>query len=198
MGLSRYRTFILVVTAALALLVASPSIQQLIVYPQSDTLTEFWMFGPNHDAAYPSNVTQDQTYRIYLDVTNHLSSAAYYNVEIKFRNQTQPAPDSFNRTSSNLPALGNIAIAAAENSTSEVQLDISFQYHTDTPTGTLYMENVTVNGFAQDASATTIAWDEAKGGFFGNLVFELYLQNSTTNTFQYHQRYLSLWLKMNP
>jgi hypothetical protein len=198
MGLSRYRTFILVVTAALALLIASPSIQQLLVYPSSDNLTEFWMFGPNHDAAYPSNVTSDQTYRLYLDVTNHLESAAYYNIEIKFRNQTQSAPDSFNRTSSNLPTLGSIAIAAAKNSTSEVPVEISFQYHEDTQTGTLHMENVTVNGFAQDASGTTIAWDEAKGGFFGNLIFELFIHNSTTNSLQYHQRYLSLWLKMNP
>ncbi len=59
------------------------------------------------------------------------------------------------------------------------------------------MDNVTVNGFALDASATTITWDKTKDGFFGNLVFELYIYNSTTNAFQYHQRYLSLWLRMN-
>jgi hypothetical protein len=198
MELSRYKTFILAVMAALALFVASPSIQQLLVYPHSDNLTEFWMFGLNHDTEYPSNVTSDQTYRLYLDVTNRLSSAAYYNVEIKFRNQTQSAPDSLNKTSSDLPALGSIAIAAAENSTSEVPLEISFQYHVDPQTDTLYMETVTLNGFAQDASNTTIAWDEVKGGFFGNLFFELYIHNSTTNSFQYHQRYLSLWIKMNP
>ncbi|NLF88334.1 DUF1616 domain-containing protein [Candidatus Bathyarchaeota archaeon] len=198
MGLSRYRNIILVVTASLALLVASPSIQQLLVYPQSENLTEFWMLGPNHDTTYPSNVTSDQTFRIYLGVTNHLELAAYYNVEIKFRNQTQSSPDSFNKTSSDLSALTSIAIAAAKNSTSEVPLEISFQYHTDNQTDTLYMETVTVNGFAQDASNTTIMWDEAKGGFLGNLVFELYINNSTTNSLQYHQRYLSLWFKMIP
>jgi Predicted membrane protein len=198
MGLSQYKTLILVVTAALALLIASPSIQQLLVYPQTDSLTEFWMFGPNHDAAYPGNVTADQTYRIYLDVTNHLGSAAYYNVEIKFRNQTQSGPGSYNRTPSDLPALSSIAMVAADNQTTEAPLDISFQYHVvNGTTATLYMDNVTVNGFALDASATTITWDKTKDGFFGNLVFELYIYNSTTNAFQYHQRYLSLWLRMN-
>jgi hypothetical protein len=198
MGLSQYKTFILVAMTALALLIASPSIQQLLVYPQTDNLTEFWMFGPNHDAAYPANVTMDQTYRIYLDVTNHLGSAAYYNAELKFRNQTQSGPDSFDRTSSDLPALSSIAMVAAYNQTTETPLDISFQYHVvNGTTSTLYMDTVTVNGFALDASATTIAWNKEKSGFFGNLVFELYIYNGTTNAFQYHQRYLSLWLRMS-
>ena len=198
MGLSQYKTVILVVTTVLALLIASPAIQQLLVYPQTDNLTEFWIFGPNHDAAYPGNVTADQTYRLYLGVTNHLGSAAYYNAEIVFRNQTQSGPDSFSRTSGDLPALSSIAIVAADNQTAEVPLDISFQYHVvNGTTSTLYMDKVTVNGFVLDASATTITWDKTKDGFFGNLVFELYIYNGTTNAFQYHQRYLSLWLKMN-
>jgi hypothetical protein len=198
MGLSHYKTVILVITTALALLIASSSIQQLLVYPQTDNLTEFWMFGPNHDAAYPGNVTADQTYRIYLDVTNHLGSAAYYNVEMQFRNQTQSGPGSFNRTSSDLTPLSSIAMVTADNQTAEAALDISFQYHgASGDASTLYMDNVTVNGFALDASATTITYDKDKGGFYGNLVFELYIYNSTTNAFQYHQRYLSLWLKMN-
>lgn len=198
MGLSHYKTFILVVTVALALLIASPSIQQVLVYPQTETFTEFWMFGPNHDAAYPGNVTADQNYRIYLDVTNHLGSTTNYNVEIKFRNQTQSGPDSFNHTSSDLPALSSIAMVAADNQTTETALDISFQYHrVNGTTPRLVMDNITVNGFALDASKTSIAYDEAKGGFYGNLFFELYIYNGTTNAFQYHQRYLSLWLRMN-
>jgi uncharacterized membrane protein len=199
MGLSHYKTLILVVTAALALLIASPSIQQVLVYPQTDNFTEFWMFGSNHDASYPGNVTVNQNYRIYLDVTNHLGSTTNYNIEIKFRNQTQSAPNSFNHTNSDLPALSSIAMVAADNQTAEAPLDISFQYHTvNGTTSTLVMDNVTVNGFALDASKTTIAYDKTKGGFYGNLFFELYIYNGTTNAFQYHQRYLSLWLKMNP
>jgi uncharacterized membrane protein len=199
MGLSHYKTLILVVTAALALLIASPSIQQVLVYPQTDNFTEFWMFGPNHDASYPGNATVNQNYRIYLDVKNHLGSTTNYNIEIKFRNQTQSGPSSFNHTNSNLPALSSIAMVAADNRTAETSLDISFQYHTvNSTTRTLVMDNVTVNGFALDASKTTIAYDETKDGFYGNLIFELYIYNGTTNAFQYHQRYLSLWLKMNP
>lgn len=198
MGLSQYKTVILVVTAALALLIASPSIQQVLVYPQTDNFTEFWMFGPNHDASYPGNVTVNQNYRIYLDVTNHLGTATDYKVEIKFRNQTQSGPDSFTHTNSDMPALSSIAMVAADNQTTETPLDISFQYHTvNGTTSTLVIDNITVNGFALDASKTKIAYDKEKGGFYGNLFFELYIYNGTTNAFQYHQRYLSLWLKMN-
>jgi hypothetical protein len=198
MGLSQYKTLILVVTVALALLIASPAIQQVLIYPKTDNFTEFWMFGPNHDASYPGNVTANQNYRIYLDVTNHLGSTTNYNIEIKLRNQTQSGPSSFDHTSSNLAALSSIAMVAADNQTAETSLDISFQYHiVNGSTGTLFMDNVTVNGFALDASKTTIAYDKTKGGFYSNLFFELYIFNGTTNAFQYHQRYLSLWLKMN-
>jgi uncharacterized membrane protein len=198
MAISQYKTLILIITVALALLIASPSIEQLLVYPQTDNFTEFWMFGPKHDATYPANITSDQTYRIYLDVTNHLGSATYYNVEMKLRNQTQPGPDSFNHTSSSLPALSSIAMVAANNQTAEKPLDISFKYHAvNGTTSKLIMDNVTVNGFTLDASATTIEWDKTKGGFYGNLVFELYIYNGTINAFQYHERYLSLWVKMN-
>jgi hypothetical protein len=198
MGLSRYKTLILVVTAALALIIASPSIQQVLVYPQTDYFTEFWMFGPNHDTSYPGNVTLNQNYRIYLDITNHLGSTTNYNIEIKFRNQTQSGPNSFDKTNSNLPALSSIAMVVANNQTAETPLDLSFQYHTVNGTTTLYMDNVTVNGFALDASKTTLAYDKTRDGYYGNLFFELYIYNGTTNAFQYHQRYLSLWLKMTP
>ncbi|HSV48790.1 MAG TPA: DUF1616 domain-containing protein [Candidatus Acidoferrales bacterium] len=194
-ALQQYKVFILVVTAALALLIASPSIQQLLVYPQTDSLTEFYLFGSNHNAAYPSNVTADQNNRMYLEVANHLGSCAYYQVEIKFRNQTQSGPNSFNHTHSDLPSLATLTVLVAENATEEIPLDISFQYNLRNATR-MRMENITVNGYSLDASSTTIAYDTNKYGFYGNLIFELWIYNSTTNSFQYHERYLSLWLEM--
>jgi hypothetical protein len=198
LGLKQYKTLIIVLSIALSLLIVSPTLQQLLVYPQTNPLTEFWLFGPNHDAAYPSNVTTDENIRLYLNVANHLGSTANYRIAVKFANQTQFTPDSFNHTSSTLPSLGSLTVLVAQNATEELPVDVSFQYNIKSDVSSqLNMKGITINGNAIDISSTSIDWDTAKAGFYGDLIFELWIYNGTNNSFQYHERYLDLWLKMN-
>ncbi len=196
MGLEHYKTLIIVITAIAALLIASPALQKIIVAPQTDRLTEMGLLGPNHDASYPSNVTAGQNIRLYLDVGNHLGACSYYVVEIKFRGEGESAPDSFTHTNSLLPSLGSLTVFAANNQTTEIPLDVSFQYTTNADTSTLNMQSVTVNGAALNVDSTKLAYDSAKGGFLGNLFFELWIYDQNTNELQYHERYVGLWLKM--
>src|SRR5512135_2995504 len=103
MNLRDYKILILVVTAISALIVASPALQRLLVYPQSEYFTELWYLGPNHMAEdIPYNITRGVSYNIFLGISNHLEQVAYYQVQVKFRNQFQSAPDSFNHTYSTL------------------------------------------------------------------------------------------------
>ena len=197
MAIQQYKTLLLVVTVVLALFVASPAIQQLVVVPQTTYLTELSIFGSYHNATYPYNITVGQNYPLYLNVDNHLGSCAYYLIEVKFRNQTQSAPDSFNHTSSNMASLGNISFIVANNEALQLPIDISFKYKLDgNNKDQLDMQNIIVNGFSLSVSPTTIAWDPQGIGYYGNLFFELWIFNDTTNAFQYNQRYVSLWLNM--
>jgi uncharacterized membrane protein len=197
MALQRFKVLILIVTAVLALFIASPVLEQLIVMSQTQ-LTEMWLLGPKHDATYPSAVNSSQQVRLYLDVSNHLGSYASYVAEVKFRNATQSAPDSFAQTSSKLPALARLTFFVADNATYELPIDVTFTYNvTEGTTRQLQMQTVTINGEAISVNSTRIAFDSAKGGFYGNLFFELYLYNSAGG-FEYHQRYVSLWLQMLP
>ena len=125
-------------------------------------------------------------------------SCAYYVIEPKFGNQTQFTPDSFNHTSSILPSLGDITFFAADNESVQLPIDVSFQYKIDANNPRqLDMQSITLNG-ATINDETTIAWNVDKNGFYGNLFFELWIYNSTANALQYNERYVSLWLKMNP
>jgi hypothetical protein len=198
MGLQQYKVLLLVVTAVSALFIASPAIQQILVIPQTEYLTELSLMGPYHNATYPSNFAVDENYQLYLNVEIHLDSCSYYIMQMKFRNQTQSAPDSFNHTSSDQPSLGSISFFVADKGTLELPIDISFQYKIDENiTDQLDMQTITLNGAALNANRTTIAWDSQRKGFYGNLFFELWIFNDTVNAFQYHQRYVSLWLKMS-
>jgi len=196
MGLQQYKTLILVIAVVAALFVASPAIEQIVIFPQTDSLTELSIMGPYHNATYPYNIVSNQKTTLYLDVKNHVGSTALYLIDVKFRNQTQSAPDSFNHTSSDQPALGQISFCVANNGTIELPIDISFQYNVEANNETLSMQNIIVNG-APLSTDTTIAWNPDNQGFYGNLFFELYIFNDTTNTFQYNERFVSLWLKMN-
>src|SRR3990170_8975668 len=127
-----YKVLILVGTGILALLVASPALQRLLILPQTEFFTEFWILGPEHKAeGYPFNVTSGSSYNVFFGVANHLGHEAYYSVQVKFRNQNQSAPDSFNRTSSNLPALYSFNTFVADKETWEVPLTFSFDYAYD-------------------------------------------------------------------
>jgi hypothetical protein len=197
LALQQYRAFLLIVTAVLALFVASPTLEQLVVFPQTAFFSELSLFGPYNNATYPSNFTAGETYRFYLDVTNHLGSCAYYVIEPKFRSENQSAPDSFNHTSSDLPSLSDITVFAADNQTSQIPVDVSLQFSVDQNNPALLnMQSITING-ATMSDSTQITWNTAKNGFYGNLFFELWLFNDTTNALQYHQRFVSLWAKMN-
>ncbi len=197
MPIQQYKTTILVVTVVLALFTASPAIQRFVVAPQMAGLTELSVLGSYHNPTYPFNVTAGQNYPLYLKINNHLKSVAYYQVEVKFRNETQSAPNSFTQTASALPSLCALSVCVANNQAVELPITVSFYY---TPhlniTGQVDMQNIVVNGFSLNLSPTTIAWDPQKAGYYGNLVFELWLFNSTANAFQYNQRYVSLWLNM--
>lgn len=200
--LQQYRNLIFIAATALALLMASPSIQQVLVYPQPEGLTEFYLLDGNRNAIYPSNITVDETYRMYLQIANHLGSCAYYQVQIKFSNQTGLGPNSFNHTSSPLQPLGTLTVLVADGSVEEIPVEVSFQYNVSEPVARgepsrLNVQNVTFNGFSLPANSS-IEWDTPKAGYFGNLIFELWIYNSTTRAFQYHERYLSLWFNMMP
>ena len=123
-----------------------------LVFPQTTYLTEFSLLGPYHNATYPYNVTVGKNYRLYLDVENRLGSCAYYLIQVKFRNQTQSAPDSFNHTNSNQPSLGNITFFVADKETLELPIDISFQYKLGENNTELDMQNIILNGTVLNAN----------------------------------------------
>ena len=129
MNLKEYKALLLVVTAIMALFVASPALQRLLVYPQSEFFSEMWLLGPEHKGEnFPSEITSNSNYRIFIGLGNQLGSCAYYSIQVKFRNIAQPAPDSFNRKSSSLPPLFSITSIVPYKENWEYLLSFSFDY----------------------------------------------------------------------
>jgi hypothetical protein len=188
------------VIGILVLLVASPALSRLLVLPRTEFFSELWILGPNHMAKdYPYNIVSGQNYSIFVGVANHLGYAAYYLVEIKFRNSSQSAPYDFgplsNRTPSTLPSLYNLTAFVADEGNWEVPLTFSFDYVNAT-FSTLQMHSLNLNNVESSLSGYSISWSSQTRTFAGFLFFELWIYNRTTSDFQYHGREVRLALNM--
>jgi len=176
-----------------ALIVASPALQSVLVFPQGESFTELWLLGPERKAeGYPSNIAQGESYKVFLGVTNHLGEAAYYSVQVKFRNQSQSAPDSFNRTPSSLATLYSVNAFLADNASLELPITFSFDYSYDAAAGRVDFSMLQFNDAPLNLNGYSISWDSEGKIFFGDLIFEVWLYNSTIGNFQYHERYVDL------
>ncbi|MEM3769683.1 MAG: DUF1616 domain-containing protein [Candidatus Bathyarchaeia archaeon] len=185
----------------LALLVASPFLSKVLVYPRTEFFTELWILDADHKTEnYPFNVTPNQPYTIHLGIGNRLGYCAYYMVQVKFRNQTQPEPSSFgpieDRVPSNLTSLFNITAFVADEQVYEIPLTFSFNYTWDEQFSKVKFSYLRLNGLWLNMSDYTISWDAGKREFRGCLFFELWLYNNGANDFRYHGRFVRLWLNM--
>jgi hypothetical protein len=202
LNLTQYKALFIVVTAVLALLAASPALQRVLVYPQTEFFTELSLLGPGHMAEnYPYNITNGENYSVFLGVANQLGSCAYYQVQVKFRNETQSAPDSFNFTPSSLPSLYNLTAFVADKESLDIPVNFAFDYSFQKSADNITLlqanfDSLKFNGETLNLQGYSSDWNPQTDVFYGNLVFELWIYNGTTAGFQYHERFVDLKFNM--
>ena len=180
---------------ALCLVILSPALALVVNLPGGERFSELWILGPGHMAEdYPFGVYAGEPYRVYLGVGNHMGELAYYSVCVKFRNQTEPLPDSLNALPSALEPVFEYRFFLSDNATWEKAVLFSFD-------GVSFGGNVSrvsrflVDGYAVDFEKVAV-WDESNSGFYYQLFFELWIYNATISSFQFHNRFVGLWLNM--
>jgi len=196
-NLQQYKLLLLVVTTTLSLLVASPALQRLLVYPQTEFFTEMGLLGPGHTAEnYPFNITLNENYQVFLGASNNLGHCAYYVVQVKFRTQNQSAPDAFTRTPSSLPPLYSVNFLVADKESWELPVTFSFDYSYDENDSQVNFNRMMFNGAALNLNGYSATWDEEHRRFFGNMIFELWIYTDEVGGFTYHERYTDLKFNM--
>jgi hypothetical protein len=201
LSIKAYGSLYWVIVGVLTLLIASPFLNRVLVYPRTEFFTELWILNSSHRAeSYPFNITQNRNYTIYLGIRNHLGYCAYYMVQVKFRNQTQPEPTRFgpleSRSPSNLTSLFNITAFVADNQVWETPITFSFNYTHNETLSRIEFSSLLLNNVWLSMTDYTIILDSEKNEFRGFLFFELWLFNTSANAFQYHGRYVSLRLNI--
>jgi len=201
MNLKEYKVLFIIVTAVVTLLVASPVLSRVLVYPRTEFFSEMWILGPNHMAeSYPFNVSSGQSYSVYLGLGNQLGFCAYYLVEVKFRNESQSMPSSFGKVENRLPSsvlsLFNMTAFVSDQSNWEEPISFGFEYDYDANASVVEFNSLTLNGNVLSLAGESAVWNGTTSRFFGDLIFELWLYNGSKSTFDYHGRFVDLKLNM--
>ena len=196
-----YQILFLTAIFVSALILASPALSHILVYPRTEFFTELWILDSNHKAEnYPFNISQNQNYNIYLGIANHLGHCAYYMVQVKFRNETQPAPTSFGpieeRLPSSLSALYNFTFFIADEQVEEHPLTFSINYVSNEELTKVNIQSMKLNDATISLPNYVIGWNSTRKGFYGFLFFELWLYDENIESFKYNGRFVGLWLNM--
>jgi hypothetical protein len=194
--IEEYRGLFMTGSLILILIVAAPTLGLFIRIPDSsEKFSELWLLGPTRKAeGYPSDVQVDESYLIYVGVANRLGRSAYYRVYVKLRNQTQPLPTASNSSPSMLPALYEFDMFIGDGEVWEKPLDFAV-LEALTANDTMLLKSVRMNGFVFQVDEFS-GWDGERRGFYYQLFFELWLYNTSSSSFQYHNRFVGIWLNM--
>ncbi len=195
MSLDDFKLLYMLSCFGLGLIVLSPTLAMVIRLPGGEKFSELWILGSGHMAeGYPSNVKADETYRLYLGVGNHMRGLEYYRVCVKFRNQTEPLPDTFNGTPSVLDPIFEYSLFLRDDEIWEREVSFSFE-GVSFEGNTCRVSKLIIDGYILSVDKVAV-WDEENGGFYFQLFFELWLYNETVLDFQYHDRFVGFWLNL--
>jgi len=179
----------------LCLIIISPSIAMVVSLPRGESFSELWLLGEGHMIEdYPHDVRENEIYRVYLGVGNHMGGLESYLVHVKFRNSSEPLPDTFYRTASPLPSLLEYRFFLCNNGTWE--REVSFAFSGVSINGNVSrVENMVIDDEVFSINKT-VAWSEEPGGFYYQLFFELLRFNLTRSNYEFHDRFVGLRLNM--
>ena len=196
MKFNDYRTVFQVSSLALVLLAASPALSLIVSFPSSrESFSELWLLGPNRVAEnFPFNIQAGQENSLFLGVSNHLGNSAYYLVSVKFRNQTQPVLNINSSEPSSLPSIQEFQLILADGDVWEAPLNFEI-LDASVEGDSMVVKSVSINDRIVQVDCSS-SWDSEDSGFSYQLFFELWVYNSESSTFEFHDRFVGIWLNM--
>jgi hypothetical protein len=195
MKLEDYKVVFAAVGLVGVLLFATPALGLVVHLPSGEKFSELWVLGSGQLAEdYPFNVRENESYLVYLGVNNSLSSSAYYEVIVKFRNESEPLPNETTGVPSSLPPLYEYRVFLQDGQSWEQPLNFSFSQVSAAQNQSV-VGGLTVNGVTLSVDKHAV-WDDEGSGYFYELFMELWIYNVASDAFQFHDRFVGLWLNM--
>lgn len=172
-----------------------PSLSLLWRGSKSEAFSELYILGPGHMAeGYPFEVRAGQDYFVFVAVADHLGSAAYYDVQVKLRNGTESMPNATEGVSSSLSELYVFRAFAVDSETWEDTLTFRF-LNVDFVGNVSRIGKIVINNLVYDVNKS-VEWDATNNGYYCQIFLELWIYDAVSSGFQYHDRFVGLWLNL--
>lgn len=195
MGFSDLKLVYVVSCVVLGLIIVAPTLAAVVTLPGGERFSELWLLGQNHMAEdYPFNVKAGESCNVFLGVGNHMGGLEYYVVYVKLRNQTEPLPDNVNGTPSVVGPLFEYRVFLSSEGVWEKGVAFSFGGVTFNG-NSCRISTLVLDGSVLNVDKS-VEWDAVNKGYYCQLFFELWLYNSTLSGFEYHDRFVGIWLNM--
>ena len=179
----------------LALIILLPLFTSVISLPSEEPFSNLWLLGVNHMIEqYPFRVAESEPQKVYLGVDNHLSELAYYVVYVKLRNEAEALPNNAAGLPSALVPVLEYRFFLADNETWEKEVTFSIEgvsFQRDV----CRVSRILIDDISVEVDKVALQ-DEKDGGFYYELVFELWIYNPSVSGFQYHNRFVGIWLNL--
>lgn len=158
----------------------------------SENFSEIWLLTPDNLTNFPFAVNAGQQYTVVLGVGNHMHNSEDYAVFVKLSNDSQNLPNTEFSAPSSLDALSEFSFSINNNEVWNETVIFSFEdfFIQD---NFLTVQNISINNITFPGNFTT-SLNSEKNGFDFNLFFELWRYNSTTEQFEFDNRYVGIWV----
>jgi hypothetical protein len=177
------------------LLLASPTLGIIIHLPSAERFSELWLLGPGQMAEdYPSNVTANVNYSVYVGVGNHMGSSAYYVIYVKFGNRTDALPNATEATPSPLPPLYEYRTFLRDDENWTVPLNFSLSEVSFVRNSSV-VEALTINNVTFAVNSPSLRDVESKNYYY-RLFVELWIYDLSSDVVEYNNRWVSLVLNL--
>ncbi len=195
MSIDAFRLFYGLLCLSLCCVVLLPALTYVLTLPEGKGFSELWWVGEGHTAEkYPLSVVPQTDYRVFVGVENHMGYLHHYLVYVKLANQTQPLPDPSISAASPLSPLYEFRLFLQENATWESPVVYAF-YNVTREADTLHVWGFSINDVDFNVDYVS-SWDSENGGFYFQLFFELWHYDSTSQSFEFNNRFVKIWLKV--
>lgn len=195
MSFEDFKLLYLLSCFGLGLIILSPTLAVVITFPAGERFSELWVLGSGHMAEdYPFNVRVDESHLVYVGVCNHMGSSAYYLVCVKFRNQSEALPNATAGMPSPLAPLFEYRVFLRDGGTWEAPLTFSFSEVSFFNNQSL-VESLVIDDVAFSVGKSVL-WDGENNGYYYQLFMELWIYNAESDAFEFHNRFVGIWLNM--
>jgi hypothetical protein len=189
------KLFYVISCIALGVIIFSPTLFSVIGLPKGESYSALWLLDSDHQIENGTLViSPTKLYKVYLGVENHMRNLEYYRIYVKLRQNNEALPDEATESPSPLEPIFEYRVFLNDNETWERESRFSIEEISFSG------DFAQISGLSIDGNYLSVnefvAREEQSNDFYCQFIFELWLLNSTTSRFQYHNRFVSLWLRL--